>query len=67
MKKEAFLPIDKELHEIHSLLTRLMESPKGYKLTNKDLDALDTAEEKLNKARSALWLLIDDSSSRAAR
>jgi len=66
MKKDAFLSIDKELNEIHSLLGRLMQSPVGYKLTQKDLNALDTAEEKLNKARSALWLLLDDSPSRTA-
>lgn len=60
MKKAAFLPIDEQLNEVHTLLSRLMESPTGYKLTAKDLEALDVAEEKLNEARSALWLLLDD-------
>ena len=60
MKKEAFIPIDAVLNDVHSVLTRLMGTQKGYKLSEKDLEALDMAEEKMNDARSKLWRLVED-------
>ncbi len=39
MKKDAFIPIDKEFNEVHSLLVWLMECSQAYKLTEEDLNA----------------------------
>jgi hypothetical protein len=61
MKRAAFEPIDRELNEVHLLIHRLMVAPKGYKLTAKDLEELDAEEDRLNKARTALRFLLDDS------
>jgi hypothetical protein len=47
MTDDEFWKMDATLNEIHTVISQLMGSGVGYKLTKKDIEGLERAEEDL--------------------
>ncbi len=59
LMKRKLKQIDTKLNEVHTVLTMLLsKTPGKSKLTQKEFDQIDAAEDLLNMTRNELWSLI---------